>query len=78
MIKALLYKNIGGCIGRNNLICSTSYKYDDQTFEYKGNSSLYDGGKLADKEGHFTFDSIKSFIESKGKTKLINTTQTNS
>ena len=70
-IKSIYSKFIGGNLGGGILITSTSYKYDEETFEYKGCSSLYDGGEKANKEGAYTFDSIKDFIESKGKTELI-------
>ena len=70
-IKSIYAKFIGGNLGGGNLITSTSYNYDEETFEYKGSSSLYDGGEKANKEGAYTFDSIKDFIESKGKTELI-------
>jgi hypothetical protein len=76
--KIILYKSFGGTLGHDNLYCTTSYKYDDETWEFLGFSSLYDGGKKADKEGHYTFESIKSFIESKGKTKLVSTTKIHS
>jgi len=71
MIKSIYGKFIGGNLGGGNLITSTNYDYDEDTFEYKGSSSLYDGGEKANKEGYYTFDSIKSFIESKGKTELV-------
>lgn len=70
-IKKLYGKFLGGNVGNSNLITSTDYRYDEDTFEFKGSSSLYDGGKKADEEGAYTFDSIKSFIESKGKTELV-------
>ena len=47
------------------------YKYDPNTFEYKGVSQLLDGGERAANNVSYTFDSIKAFIESKGKTELI-------
>lgn len=71
MIKELYTKFIGGNLGGDNLITSTVYKYDEETFEFKGYSSLYDGGEAANKNGYYTFDSVKSFIESKGKSELI-------
>lgn len=71
MIKELYTKFIGGNLGGSNLITSTVYMYDEETFEFKGYSSLYDGGEKANKEGYYTFDSVKSFIESKGKSELI-------
>ncbi len=74
-IKKLYGKFLGGTLGRSNLITSTDYEYDEDTFEFKGCSALYDGGKKADEEGAYTFDSIKSFIESKGKTELIPLTE---
>ena len=70
-IKSIYGKFIGGNLGGGILITSTNYDYDEETFEYKGSSSLYDGGEKANKEGAYTFDSIKDFIESKGKTELI-------
>jgi len=70
MIKEIHTKFIGGNLGNSNLITTTTYKYDDQTWEFKGYSSLYDGGEKANKEGYYTFDSMKNFIESKGKTSL--------
>lgn len=71
MKKELCTKLIGGNLNGNSLITTTIYTYDDETFEFKGCSSLYDGGEKANKEGYYTFDSVKSFIESKGKDKLI-------
>jgi hypothetical protein len=47
------------------------YKYDEDTFEYKGVGQLFDGGKKAKHNSPQTFESIKSFIESKGTTELI-------
>ena len=70
-IKSLYGKFIGGNLGRNNIITSTNYDYDEETFEFKGSSSLYGGGEKANKEGAYTFNSIKEFIESKGKAELI-------
>lgn len=71
MNKKIYGKFIGGNLGNSNLITSTSYKYDDETFKFLGSSSLYDGGEEANKQGAYTFDSIKSFIESKGQSPLI-------
>ena len=73
-IKSLYTKFIGGSIGMSNMITSTEYKYDDETFEFKGSSSLYDGGKKANEEGYYTFDSVKAFIESRGETELVQIT----
>ncbi len=70
-IKHLNYKHIGGNIGNKNMICTTEYQYDEDTFEFKGGPTKFDGGEQANKEGHYTFESIKEYIESKGKTKLI-------
>lgn len=70
-IKSLYAKFLGGNVGGKNLIVSTNYNYDEETFEFKGSSSLYDEGKKADKEGAYTFESIKAFIENKGKSDLI-------
>lgn len=70
-IKSLYGVFIGGNIGNKNLLTSTNYDYDEETFEFKGSSSLYDGGEKARQEGAYTFDSIKNFIESKGKTELV-------
>ena len=70
-IKSLYTKFIGGNLGGNNLITSTNYDFDEETFEFKGSASLYDGGKKANEEGTYTFDSIKEFIESKGQAKLV-------
>lgn len=69
--KSLYCKFIGGGIGNTNLITSTNYDYDSETFEFKGSSSLFDGGVKANEQGAYTFDSVKSFIESKGKTSLV-------
>lgn len=74
MIKTLNTKFIGGNLGGSNLITTTEYKYDDETFEFHGYSSIYDGGEKADKEGYYTLDSVKSYIESKGKTELVKIT----
>lgn len=70
-IKSLYGKFVGGNLTGSNLITSTNYDYDEETFEFKGSSSLYDGGEKADMEGAYTFNSIKEFIESKGKAELI-------
>ena len=75
MIKSIYAKFIGGNIGNVNLRTSTRYDYDEITFEFKGSSSLYDGGEKATKEGYYTFDSIKGFIESKGVVKLVRVTE---
>jgi len=64
-------KMIGGSIGANNLIATTKYYYDKDTFEYSYMNNLYDGGDEATKEGYYTFDSVKNYIESKGTTELI-------
>lgn len=74
MKKTLYCKFVGGNLGGDNLITSTSYEYDDQTFKYLGSSSLYDGGDKAKEEGYYTFNSVKAFIESKGKEPLVKIT----
>ena len=71
MKKSIYTVFIGGNIGNNNMLTSTNYDYDDETFEYLGSSSLYDGGEKARKEGAYTFESIKDFVESRGKEKLV-------
>ena len=70
-IKSLYGKFIGGNLAGSNLITSTNYDYDEETFEFKGSSSLYDGGEKANKEGAYTFTSIKEFLDSTGHAALI-------
>jgi hypothetical protein len=70
-IKTLYLKSIGGNVGNTNLITSAGYKYDEETFEFKGMFESFDGGKAAKEEGHYTFESIKAFIESKGVQPLV-------
>ena len=64
-------KNIAGSIGAKNLIATTKYHYDKDTFEYHHSNSLFDGGDEAEKEGYYSFKSIKDYIESKGATELV-------
>ena len=70
-------KCVGGSIGAKNLIATTKYYYDKDTFEYSHMNHLYDGGDEAIKEGYYTFESVRSFIESKGITELIRVTNGN-
>lgn len=70
-VKTLYAKFIGGNVGGLNLITSTAYKYDAETFEFKGTEQFFDGGEKANKEGYYTFKSIKDFIESKGQKELV-------
>lgn len=64
-------KFIGGNVEGANLLISTEYSYDADTFEYKGAQTHYDGGKRADNMGYYTFDSIKAYLESKGESALV-------
>ena len=64
-------------IGRKNLIATVKCYYNKDTFEYDHVNHFYDGGDEAIKESYYTFESVRSFIESKGITELIRVTNGN-